>query len=87
MRAVLIGLAAATALFAAVPASAQEFRFRVPGVDVDVGGQRYYRDRDYRRYPERSYGYDRGYRFREGGCRTVTIQRDDGTWRRIRRCD
>ena len=27
-------------------------------------------------------------RFREGGgCRTVTIERDDGTIRRIRRCD
>jgi hypothetical protein len=89
MRAILIGLAAATVFAVAVPApvSAQDFRFRAPGVDVDVGaGPRYYREREYRRYPERSYGYDREYRFRDGGCRTVTIQRDDGSWRRIRRC-
>jgi len=32
----------------------------------------------------RFYGRSRDY---EGGCRTVTIERDDGTVRRIRRCD
>lgn len=39
-----------------------------------------YRD-DYRR--------DRHYEGRSayGGCRTVTIERDDGSMRRIRRCD
>jgi hypothetical protein len=85
MRAVIFGLAAATVLFAAVPASTQELRLRAPGVDVDVGnGPRGYRDREYRRSPERSYGYDR--RFREGGCRTITVQRDDGSVRRTRRC-
>jgi hypothetical protein len=40
----------------------------------------YWRDRP----AYRAYGYDRGYR---GGCRTVTIERDDGSVRRIRRCD
>ena len=42
---------------------------------------RYYRDYDRPEY--RAYGYDRGYR----GCRTVTIERDDGSVRRVRRCD
>jgi hypothetical protein len=31
---------------------------------------------------ERGYGRDVG-----GGCRTITIEREDGTMRRIRRCD
>jgi hypothetical protein len=39
--------------------------------------------RDYDRPAYRAYGYDRGYR----GCRTVTIERDDGSVRRVRRCD
>lgn len=39
------------------------------------------RDRDWR-YRHHGYGYDRGY-----GCRTVTIERDDGSVRRVRRCD
>ena len=63
------------------PASAQV------AVDTPIGGvrvgpqPRYDRDYGYdRRY--RSYGYDRGYR----GCRTVTIERDDGSVRRVRRC-
>jgi hypothetical protein len=71
------------------PASAQV------AVDTPLGGvvvgpeRRYYRDYDrpaydYDRPAYRAYGYDRGYR---GGCRTVTIERDDGSVRRIRRCD
>jgi len=33
-------------------------------------------------------GYGGGYReYGVGGCRTITIERDDGTIRRIRRCD
>ncbi|WP_157449848.1 hypothetical protein [Bradyrhizobium sp. ARR65] len=63
------------------PASAQV------GVDTPLGGVRVgphprYHDEYDRRY--RSYGYDREYR---GGCRTVTIERDDGSVRRVRRCD
>ena len=50
---------------------------------VRVGPQpRYYNEYDRPAY--RAYGYDRGYR---GGCRTVTIERDDGSVRRVRRCD
>jgi hypothetical protein len=82
------GFAIATPISIA-PASAQV------AVDTPLGGvvvgpeRRYYRDYDqpaYRAYgyDRGSYGYDRGYR---GGCRTVTIERDDGSVRRIRRCD
>ena len=38
------------------------------------------RDRDWRY--RRGYGYDR-----EQGCRDVTIRRDDGSVKHIRRCD
>lgn len=63
------------------PASAQ-VAVETPFGGVAVGPQRgYYRDYDRPAY--RAYGYDRGYR----GCRTVTIERDDGSVRRIRRCD
>ena len=72
------GFAIATPISIA-PASAQV------SVDTPLGGvrvgpePRYDRDRP----AYRAYGYDRGYR----GCRTVTIERDDGSVRRVRRCD
>jgi hypothetical protein len=81
MRTILLGLLAAAGIAIAtpvVPASAQVM------VDTPVGGvmvghrDRYYRDYDSPRY--------RGYA-RYGGCRTVTITRDDGSFKRIRRCD
>ncbi|MET4066170.1 hypothetical protein ABID58_000953 [Bradyrhizobium sp. S3.2.6] len=74
------GFAVATPISIA-PASAQV------AVDTPLGGvrvgpeHRYYREYDRPAY--RAYGYDRGYR----GCRTVTIERDDGSVRRVRRCD
>ena len=80
MRTILLGLLAAAGIAIAtpvVPASAQVI------VDTPVGGVRvghdrgYYRDYDSPRY--------RGYA-RYGGCRTVTITRDDGSFKRIRRC-
>jgi hypothetical protein len=84
MRAILIGLVTAGTLFAALPASAQGVRFNAPGVEVDVGTPRH-RDRVYR---ERNYYRFRGERsYNRGGCRTVTIHRDDGVTRQIRRCD
>jgi hypothetical protein len=84
MRTVLIALAAATTLAAAIPASAQGVRLNGPGVEVDVGSGRHYnrerwRDRDYRYRGERAYN--------RGGCRTVTIQRDNGFTKQIRKCD
>jgi hypothetical protein len=80
MRTILLGLLAAAGIAIAtpvVPASAQVI------VDTPVGGvtvgsrHRYYRDYDSPRY--------RGYA-RHGGCR-ITITRDDGSFKRIRRCD
>jgi hypothetical protein len=70
------GFAIATPISIA-PASAQ-VAVETPLGGVRVGPQPRYSDRAYR-----AYGYDRGYR----GCRTVTIERDDGSVRRIRRCD
>jgi hypothetical protein len=74
------GFAIATPISIA-PASAQ-VAVETPLGGVRVGPEpRYYRDYDRPAY--RAYGYDRGYR----GCRTVTIERDDGSVRSVRRCD
>ena len=63
------------------PASAQL------AIDTPVGGVRVgpqpHHYRHYDRPGYRSYGYYRGY---DRGCRTVTIERDDGSVRRVRRC-
>jgi hypothetical protein len=82
MRTIFLGLLAVGAVAIAtpvVPASAQVT------VDTPVGGVRVGPDRGYDR------GYDRyhhrGYRSYAGDCRTITIRRDDGSVRRIRRCD
>jgi hypothetical protein len=80
MRTIMLGLLAAAGIAIAMPvgpASAQVT------VDTPVGGMtvghrhHYYGDYDSPRY--------RGYA-RYGGCRTVTITRDDGSFKRIRRC-
>ena len=88
MRALLLTGVLAVAGFAiAAPISVAPASAQV-SVDTPIGGvrvgpeRRYYRDRDYDRPAYRAYGYDRGDR----GCRTVTIERDDGSVRRIRRC-
>jgi hypothetical protein len=78
----LAGVVAIAGIAFVAPASAQLY------VDTPVGGVRvgsdrgHYRDHDRRGY--RAYGYDRDYR--RGACRTVTIERDDGSVKRIRRC-
>ena len=86
MRALLLAGVLAVAGFAiatpisVAPASAQ-VSVETPLGGVRVGPERrHYRDYDRREY--RAYGYDRG-----RGCRTVTIERDDGSFRRVRRCD
>jgi hypothetical protein len=83
MRILILCLAAATTLVAAMPTSAQELRLRGPGVDVDVGARHHrdhWRDRDYYRFRgERSYN--------RGGCKTVTIHRDNGVTKQIRKCE
>ena len=83
MKKLLILLAAAAVMTFYAPASsnAQGIVVGVPGVGgVQIGepNRRVYRER--REFREREV---RG----GGGCRTVTIERDDGTVKRIRRCD
>jgi hypothetical protein len=68
----------------ATPSSAQGVYFQGPGFGVEVGRPAY-RERYYRGYHDYNY-YDSRERLR-GGCRTVTIEPDDGSVRRIRRCD
>jgi hypothetical protein len=81
----LILLAGVAALSSFAPASskAQGVVVGVPGVGgVQVGepDRPRYRDRERRReYRERE--------VRGRDCRTVTIERDDGSMRRVRRCD
>jgi hypothetical protein len=83
----LIALGTASALVAATPAPtlAQGVYIGPGGVGVDVGRPGW-RDRDYYRDDYRDdYRYERRYRDRD--CRTVTIRRDDGRVKQIRRCD
>ena len=82
MRTILLGLLAVSAITIAtpvVPASAQVT------VDTPVGGVRVGPDRGYDRYHDRY--YHRGYGSYARDCRIITIRRDDGSMRRIRRCD
>ena len=81
----LAGVLAVAGFVIATPVSVAPATAQV-SVETPIGGvrvgpeRRYYRDYDRPAY--RAYGYDRGYR----GCRTVTIERDDGSVRRVRRC-
>ena len=81
---ILLSAAASITLYAPAASNAQGIGIVVPGVGVQIGDPDRRNYREYRRE-------DRGFREREvrGGqnCRTVTIERDDGTVRRIRRCD
>ncbi len=77
---VALGFMGAMAIASAPPTLAQGVYIGRGGVGIDTGRPRYH-DRYYR---DRSYAYERG---RFGGCRTVTIERDDGSVRRVRRCD
>ncbi len=86
----MVAAVSATTAFVPSPSMAQGVGVEVPGVGgVHVG-------EPHRRYREYDRDYDRRYyrerrEYREGrygrGCRTVTIQRDDGSMKRIRRCD
>jgi len=79
---ILLGAAAAITFFAPVPSNAQGIGIAVPGVGVQIGepDRPRYRDYERRRFREREVGYGQD-------CRTVTIERDDGSVRRIRRCN
>ena len=82
IKSALTTIAIVGALAAATPAPtlAQGVHIGPGGVGVDVGrpGWRERRDRAYE-----GYAYER----RGSGCRTVTIRRDDGSMKQIRRCD
>jgi hypothetical protein len=79
-----LGMMGALAAATPVPTLAQGVYIGPGGVGIDTGRPAY-RERYYRGdRSDRSYAYERG---RFGGCRTVTIERDDGSVRRVRRCD
>ena len=90
MRAFAISVAAlaAATVFAPLPSSAQ-IAVDVPGVGVRIGDRPHYRG--YRGYDGPVVRERRIYRERDvglrGDCRTITIHRDDGSMKRIRRCD
>ena len=86
---ILLSAAAAITFYAPAASNAQGIGVQVaPGVGVQIGepNRPRYREREYNRDGDR-----RGFREREvrsgQHCRTVTIERDDGTIRRTRRCD
>jgi hypothetical protein len=79
----LVGVVAVTGIAFGAPASAQGV-----SIDTPVGGVTVGRDRGYYRYYDRrgyrAYGSDREYG--RGECRTVTVERSDGSIKRIRKC-
>ena len=81
---ILLSAAAAITFYAPAASNAQGIGIAVPGVGVQIGEPNRRNYREHRRE-------DRGFREREvragQNCRTVTIERDDGTVRRTRRCD
>ncbi len=81
---ILLSAAAMVTFYAPAPSNAQGIGIDVPGVGVRIG------DPDRARYREhrREGGEFREREVRSGqNCRTVTVERDDGTVRRTRRCD
>jgi hypothetical protein len=90
MRTLSYGLLAIAAAVIAAPASiatpaSAQLRIETPVGGVQVGpGRNYDRDSDRRRNRSTT-GY--GGRSDDRECRTITIRRDDGSVRRIRRCD
>jgi hypothetical protein len=79
---IVLGFAAATVAATPAPTLAQGVHVGPGGVSVDIGRPGYH-GRHYRGGAYDDYAYDR----RHGGCRTVTIDRDNGSRRTIRRCD
>jgi hypothetical protein len=76
----VLGMTGTLVAASPTPTVAQGVHIGPGGVGIDVGRpgwrERHYRDRD-------AYAYER----RGSGCRTVTIERDDGSMKRVRRCD
>src|ERR1043165_869654 len=85
MKTLLISAAALLTAAVVTPAFAQiAVDTPVGGVRIGEPGYRHYRDHDRPVIRERRIYRERGVRL---NCRTVTIERDDGSMRRIRRCD
>ena len=85
MKTLLISAAALVTAAIVTPAFAQiAVDTPVGGVRIGEPGYRHYRDYDRPVIRERRIYRERGVRL---NCRTVTIERDDGSMRRIRRCD
>jgi hypothetical protein len=89
MRTILLGLLAVAGIAIATPAvspASAQVTIETPAGDVRVGHDR---DRDRVEHDrDRDRDRDRDYdRHRDHRCHTVTIRRDDGSVRRIRRCD
>jgi hypothetical protein len=74
-----LGIVGVLAAATPTPTLAQGVHIGPGGVGVDIGRPGW-RERHYRAY--HGYAYERG-----RGCRTVTIHRDDGSMKQIRRCD
>jgi hypothetical protein len=75
---VALGMLGAMAAASPTPSWAQGVHLNGPGFGVDIGPRHYRYHRGYR-----AYDWDRS----RGHCRTVTIERDNGSVRTIRRCD
>jgi len=91
MRALLIGLLTVAAIAIAMPISVSPALAEGLVIDTPVGGVRVAPQRDYDRgYDRPRYRETTGYRERSydrSDCRTITVRRDDGSVRQIRRCD
>jgi hypothetical protein len=83
MRTILCGLLTLAAIAIVTPASAQ-LRIETPIGGVRVGEDRHY-DRGYDNRYRGTTGYEQ--RSNDRGCRTITVRRDDGSVRQVRRCD
>ena len=80
MRNLFISAAALAAVltFAPAPSFAQGVTIEGPGVGVRVGEPRHEERWEHRGWRERE--------VRGGDCRNITIRRDDGSVKRIRKC-
>jgi hypothetical protein len=72
-----LGILGALSAVTPAPTLAQGVYIGPGGVGVDMSPPRRYRDL------REGYAYERG----DPGCRTITIRRDDGSMKQIRRCD
>jgi hypothetical protein len=79
---IMFTAAAAIGSFTPAPSMAQGVAVEVPGAGVRIGEPGY----DRPRYRERREYREREVRYGGRGCRTVTVERDDGSVKRIRRC-